>query len=66
MPPVLIKAIPAVKSINFKDDKIKIYFDEYIKLKDVKKNLVISPPQKIDPIITPVGTASKFVSIKIQ
>lgn len=66
IPPVLIKAIPAVKSINFKEDKIKIYFDEYIKLKDVKKNLVISPPQKIDPIITPVGTASKFVSIKIQ
>jgi len=65
IPPVLIKAIPAVESINFKEDRIKIYFDEYIKLKDVRKNLVISPPQKTDPIITPVGTASKFVSIKI-
>ncbi|MDD3720898.1 MAG: Ig-like domain-containing protein [Lutibacter sp.] len=65
IPPVLIKAIPAIESVNFKGDKIKIYFDEYIKIKDVNKNLVISPPQKIDPIITPIGTASKFISIKI-
>lgn len=65
IPPVLIKAIPAIESANFKGDRIKIYFDEYIKLKDANKNLVISPPQKTDPIITPVGTASKFISIKI-
>lgn len=65
IPPVLVKAIPNVESVNFKGDKIKIYFDEYIKIKDVRKNLVISPPQKTDPIITPVGTASKFITIKI-
>ena len=65
IPPVLIKAIPVIESVNFKGDKIKIYFDEYVKLKDANKNLVISPPQKTDPIITPVGTASKFISIKI-
>lgn len=65
IPPVLIKAIPAAESVNFKSDRIKIYFDEYIKLKDANKNLVISPPQKTDPIITPAGTASKFISIKI-
>ena len=65
IPPVLIKAIPVAESVNFKSDRIKIYFDEYIKLKDANKNLVISPPQKTDPIITPVGTASKFISIKI-
>ena len=65
IPPVLIKAIPAIESVNFSGDRIKIYFDEYIKLKDVNKNLVISPPQKTNPVITPVGTASKFISIKI-
>jgi len=65
IPPVLIKTIPAMESINFKEDKIKIYFDEYIKLKDVKKNLIVSPPQKTDAIITPVGTASKLITIKI-
>ena len=65
IPPILTKAIPDIESINFKETKIKIYFDEYIKLKDVKKKLVISPPQKYDPIITPLGTASKFITIKI-
>ena len=66
IPPVLIKAIPATETINFKEKQIKIYFDEYIKLKDVNKKLVISPPQKYDPILTPVGTASKFITIKLQ
>ncbi len=65
IPPILIKAIPKVETINFDVTKIKIYFDEYIKLEDVKKKLVISPPQKYDPIITPLGTASKFISIQI-
>jgi len=65
IPPLLVKAIPANKSINFKAKKIKISFDEYIKLKDVNKQLVISPPLKNTPIITPVGTASKFISLKI-
>ena len=65
IPPVLIKAIPAMETINFKEKQIKIYFDEYIKLKDVNQKLVISPPQKTNPILTPVGTASKFINIKI-
>jgi len=65
IPPVLIKAIPAIETVNFKEKQIKIYFDEYVKLKDVGQKLVISPPQKTDPVITPVGTASKFITIKI-
>lgn len=65
IPPELVKAIPLNKTINFKEKKIRIYFDEYIKLKDVKTQLIISPPQKNEPVISPVGTASKFISIKI-
>jgi uncharacterized protein (DUF2141 family) len=65
IPPVLTKAIPLNETVNFKDKKIKIYFDEYIKLKDVKTQLIISPPQKNEPIIAPAGTASKFISITI-
>ena len=65
IPPVLVNAIPKMESINFKESKVKLFFDEYIKIKDVKKNLVVSPPQKYDPIITPSGTASKFITIKI-
>lgn len=63
--PLLVSATPNHKSINFKAKKIKIFFDEYIKLKNVNKELIISPPLKNAPIITPVGTASKFINIKI-
>ncbi|WP_457611302.1 Ig-like domain-containing protein [Lutibacter sp.] len=63
--PILVSASPKYNSTNFTAKKIKIYFDEYIKLKDVNKQLVISPPQNNNPIITPLGTASKLITIKI-
>jgi hypothetical protein len=63
--PIMITAFPNHETINFKSEKIRINFDEYIKLKDINKQLVISPPMENQPIITPVGTASKFINIKI-
>lgn len=64
--PILIKTIPEYKSLNFKDNEIKIYFDEYIKLKDLRKYLVISPPLKYPAIIQPLGAPSKKITITIQ
>ncbi len=64
--PILIRTIPEFKSVNFKAKEIKIYFDEYIKLKDINKHLVISPPLKYAPIIKPLGLPSKKITIKIQ
>ncbi|MDJ0644772.1 MAG: Ig-like domain-containing protein [Flavobacteriaceae bacterium] len=63
--PVMVTARPPFETINFDDDEIRIYFDEYIKLKDLNKQLVISPPMKFPPIITPLGTPSKYIKIKI-
>ena len=65
-PPVLIKAEPENMSINFKSKKIRLYFNEYIKLQDVQDQLIVSPPLKYLPDITPQGGASKFVEIKIK
>tara|TARA_R110002049_G_scaffold309132_2_gene517456 strand:- start:1767 stop:3383 length:1617 start_codon:yes stop_codon:yes gene_type:complete len=65
-PPVLIKAEPANKTVNFKSNTIRLYFDEYIKLKDIQKQLIISPPLKNQPEITPQGSASKYIEIKIK
>lgn len=65
LPPSFLSSSPSNKSVNFKDKKIKIEFDEYIKLKDLNKQLIISPPMKNQPIITPLGIASKYVEIKI-
>ncbi len=63
--PIIITANPKHESINFKAKKIRLNFDEYIKLQDINKQLVISPPMKHEPEITPVGTASNFINIKI-
>jgi len=63
--PVMVKAEPDYGTVNFKAKEIKLYFDEFIKLKDISTQLVISPPLKYQPIIVPQGTASKYISIKI-
>ncbi|GMN09731.1 Ig-like domain-containing protein [Croceitalea sp. MTPC9] len=65
-PPVLLKTDPENLSINFDKKKIKLYFDEYIKLQDVQNQLVVSPPLKYIPEIKPQGVASKFIEITFK
>ncbi len=64
-PPVIVSSSPKNYSTNFKGNEIKVYFDEFIKIKDLQKQLIISPPMKTQPEITPLGSASKFITIKI-
>ncbi len=64
-PPVFVKAEPPNYSTNFEGDEIRIYFDEYIKLKELQKQLIISPPMNPAPLITPLGNASKYITIEI-
>ena len=64
-PPVMLKSSPLNMTTNFSSKEIKIQFDEYIKLKDVNTQLIVSPPLKYAPIISPLGTPSKYIKIKI-
>lgn len=64
--PVILRAFPDNYSVNFTATEIEITFDEYIKIKDLQKQLVVSPPLKNRPIITPQGGASKKMLIKIE
>ncbi len=63
--PALKMSFPKNFSTNFKESEIKLTFDEYIKLKDLRKQLVISPPMKHEPLILPTN-ASKYLTIKIN
>lgn len=63
--PVLNVSFPKNFTTNFKGNDIKLTFDEYIKLKDLNKQLIISPPMKNEPLVLPT-TASKFITIKIK
>ena len=64
-PPKITKSIPENYATNFNGKEIKIYFDEYIKIKNLQKQLIISPPMDPTPDVTPLGSASKYISIKI-
>ena len=65
-PPVLLRTEPENLSINFNKKSIRLYFDEYIKLKDVQNQLVVSPPLKYIPEIKPQGLPSKFIEITFK
>lgn len=63
--PVLNESVPKNFKTNFTGNEIKFYFDEYVKLKDIRKQLIVSPPMDEVPIISPT-VASKYISIKIK
>ncbi|MDK2771661.1 MAG: Ig-like domain-containing protein [Flavobacterium sp.] len=63
--PKIVTTFPENYTTNFDGKEIKIVFNELIKIKDINKQLIISPPLKNKPIIIPQGSASKFISVKI-
>ena len=63
--PVLKMSYPKNFSTNFKANEIKLSFDEFIKLKDLSKQLIVSPPLKNEPLILPTSV-SKYITIKIN
>lgn len=50
-PPVVIEAIPENYSLHFDRKRIEIEFDEFIQLKNVNQELVVSPPLKGKPVV---------------
>jgi uncharacterized protein (DUF2141 family) len=63
--PVLTASFPKNFSTNFKGKEIKLVFDEYVKLKNLNKQLIVSPPFDKQPEILPIN-ASKILTIKIK
>jgi hypothetical protein len=50
-PPQVLKYTPDSASLNFKGKTIEILFDEFIQLKDLNTQLIISPPLEFTPDI---------------
>ena len=65
-PPELIRSDPENFTLNFEAKRIRLYFDEYIKLEDVQNQLIVSPPLKNQPEISPQGQASKYIEIVLK
>ena len=62
--PVLLQSVPRSGAMKFHGKKIRLQFDEFVVTKDVRKQLIISPPMKTFPTISPTS-ASKWLEINI-
>ena len=66
IPPVLINASPKLNTTFFDKDEFYLTFNEYITLKDINKQLIISPPLNSTQFkVYPVTGASKKVTLKL-
>lgn len=63
--PLFVVANPPYETVNFNDKEIKLNFNEFIKLKDLNKQLIVSPPLKNPLLVSPQGSASKSLTLKI-
>ncbi|PZU86694.1 MAG: hypothetical protein DI529_08220 [Chryseobacterium sp.] len=65
IPPKMIGSNIDTTRVNVPRDikELRIYFDEYITLKDISKNLIISPPIKYTKII-PSTIGNKYLQIQ--
>jgi hypothetical protein len=63
LPPRLIVATPKDSALNVTTDRITLNFDEYIEVRDIQQNLIVSPNPVQSPIITPRARA---VNIRLR
>ncbi|WP_248724879.1 Ig-like domain-containing protein [Seonamhaeicola sp. ML3] len=64
-PPEITREFPENYTTNFNATEIEISFNEFIKIKDLQKQLIISPPMEYPPEVRPLSGASKKITIKI-
>ncbi len=63
IPPVLLKAEPAERSLNFNSNKITLTFNEYIDVQDAQNNVLVSPLPKSNP---QVSFRLRTVTVKLK
>jgi len=61
IPPILLSSTPASGSTGFSSRKVTLLFNEYVEVKDIQKNLMISPAMSVNPVVS-----SKLKTVTIQ
>lgn len=62
-PPSVMKSVPANQGVNFNGDRIILTFSEFVSLKDINNQLVVSPPLSKPPEFSMHG---KNLSVKFK
>lgn len=63
IPPVVVRTVPENGAINFRKKEIQVYFNENVTLDKISEHLVVSPPQKQQPI---VKANAKLLNFKFE
>ena len=63
IPPRLVNSTPPINSVSFSGNRISLTFNEYIEVRDVQNNVLVSPYQKTTPV---VEFKLKTVTIKLK
>lgn len=54
-PPVIVKSIPEFNQLNFKDNKVRITFNEFVVADGMNEKFIVSPPTAKKPIFRTKG-----------
>lgn len=65
-PPKVVRTSPENYSTNFDGKEINIIFNEFIKLEKPQEQIIISPPMSPPPVISPLGSPRKNITLKIR
>lgn len=52
LPPLIVKLDPRDSARLFNEKKIIITFNEFVQVDEIQKNLIVSPTQKVNPVVT--------------
>ena len=61
--PILVRVNPPQNTLNFKGNQIQFSFDEFIEVKDISSNVIVSPYQNSTPLIT---FNRKSITVKLR
>ena len=54
-PPAYVRSNPPRRTLNFKGERVEAFFDENIQLDDAFNKVIVSPTQKITPVVRSFG-----------
>lgn len=62
-PPEIVRSVPSNQSVNFTGDRVVMTFSEFVTLKDMNTQLVVSPPLSKQPVFSMRG---KSLTMKFE
>ena len=66
IPPVLVRALPQNMTTEFEGDGFNLEFDEFVQVKNLQQQVVVSPPLNYPIEVYPTLRASKKFQVRFK